>query len=65
MTKVQELPQAPVEKAPIPQAGLSPAEWAQLRTEDKQAAAAIVCLMGTIFILGLIGYTVICLVAAG
>ncbi len=64
MTEVQVLPQTPVEPVQAAPPNLPPEEWAALRAEDKKAGAAIVCIMGAIFILGLIGYTVICLVAA-
>jgi hypothetical protein len=65
MTEVQVSPQAAVEQAQAPHPNLSPEEWAALRAEDRQAGAAIVGIMATIFILGLVGYTVICLVAWG
>ncbi len=37
----------------------SAAEWDKLRAEDFQAAKQIVLLMVTIFVMGLIGYSVI------
>jgi hypothetical protein len=43
-------------------APFSPAEWEVLRAEDKQAAKHIVWLMQGIFIMGLIGYSIICLI---
>ena len=36
-------------------------EWKALQAQDKQAAWSIVALMGGIFVLGLIGYALICL----
>jgi hypothetical protein len=36
------------------------AEWEALQASDRQAARNIVCLMGGIFILGLIGYLLVC-----
>ncbi len=63
LTEVEVLLHAPVEKPQAPRPNLPPEEWAVLRAADKHAGTTIVCIMGTIFILGLIGYTAICLVA--
>jgi hypothetical protein len=46
---------------PLP---FAPPEVAGLRAEDRAAATAIVGLMAGIFTLGLIGYLVICFLAA-
>jgi len=44
------------------EAPFSRAEWEVLRAEDRQAAKHIVWLMQGIFIMGLIGYFIICMI---
>jgi hypothetical protein len=56
-TSASENPSTAAGEAPF-----SPAEWDVLRAEDKQAATHIVWLMQGIFIMGLIGYFIICLI---
>ena len=43
----------------------APEEQAGLQAEDRQAALMVVSIMTAIFTLGLIGYTMVCFVAAG
>ncbi len=62
----QQAPPAPagtdraVAALPFPEA-----EWQAFRAEDKHAAAAIVCIMATIFTVGLLLYATIALIVAG
>ena len=42
----------------------SAGEWAALQSSDREAARNIVCLMGGVFILGLIGYFIIAMIVA-
>jgi hypothetical protein len=42
-----------------------PAEWEVLRRDDRAAAGAIVGIMGSIFTIALIMYTVIAVIVAG
>jgi hypothetical protein len=47
------------------QVPFSTAEWEALQASDREAAKHIVCLMGGVFILGLIGYFIIAMIAKG
>jgi hypothetical protein len=42
-----------------------PGEWEALQADDRQTARYVVCLLVGIFVLGLIGYTIIAIIAAG
>jgi len=59
------VPAAPTAAAAARQPAFTDAEREMLRTEDTHAATAIVGILLTIFVLGLIGYICIALWAAG
>jgi hypothetical protein len=40
------------------------AEWEALQASDREAARNIVCLMGSVFLAGLVGYLIIALIVA-
>ena len=54
------VPAAPVGSAGVGPMSFSTAEWDEMRSEDKFAAAAIVGLMMGIFSLGVVGYLIVC-----
>jgi hypothetical protein len=50
--------------ASVAHSPFSAGEWAALQSSDREAARNIVCLMGGVFILGLIGYFIIAMIVA-
>jgi hypothetical protein len=40
---------------------ISDAEWQQLQADDAKGGRAVICLMGGIFVMGIILYTIVCL----
>jgi hypothetical protein len=51
--------------APAAHTLFPPGEWEALQADDRQTAKYVVCLLVGIFVLGLIGYTIVALIAAG
>ena len=44
---------------------ISDAEWQQLQADDAKAGRAVICLMGGIFVIGIILYTIVALSIIG
>ena len=63
MTQAHNAPPAsPVNATPSGPTLFPTGEWETLQTSDREAARNIVVLMTGVFILGLIGYTIIALI---